>query len=400
MMQMVQQVEQMLQQGAQPEQVMQQLVQSGVPQEQAQQVVQMAMQDLQSQMQQQGQEQPMQEGQQMPPQQGMARGGMYPDGGMIPTQNGMANKIADDLRNGAEPNQVLQQLVGQGMSQEQAMAMVQAVMGQVSSEMQKQPQQQMAQQPMMAARGGYFNDRKQYKKGGKKGGDDDWAPNQDEDEESTGNTFSPLSDESTMSKIAGLGQAVTPALASAFAFNKLSKRKIKPTAMEAVLQNRDAEINALRDEWQNQTAAGLRQQRNMGQTAGSVAGNTRDLILSSLKEGQKPIMDIYSQMSIANQQARQQANLTNKQAADDFAKENESMYQNAMQTGFEAAGNATKNLANYYSDKENRNLQRWQAQNTSGEDWHWTPKGKAFRNKDGIYMINGIEVDPTTGNEI
>ena len=401
MMQMVQQVEQMLQQGAQPEQVMQQLVQSGVPQEQAQQVVQMAMQDLQSQMQQQGQEQPMQEGQQMPPQQGMARGGMYPDGGMIPTQNGMANKIADDLRNGAEPNQVLQQLVGQGMSQEQAMAMVQAVMGQVSSEMQKQPQQQMAQQPMMAARGGYFNARKQYKKGGEKGGDDDWAPNQDEDEESTGNTFSPLSDESTMSKIAGLGQAVTPALASAFAFNKLSKRKIKPTAMEAVLQNRDAEINALRDEWQSQTAAGLRQQRNMGQTAGSVAGNTRDLILSSLKEGQKPIMDIYSQMSIANQQARQQANLTNKQAADDFAKENESMYQNAMQTGFEAAGQGVKNAASYYADLEDRNLQRWQAMNTSGEDWHWTPKGKAFRNKDGAYYnIDGIEINPTTGNEI
>jgi hypothetical protein len=317
------------------------------------------------------------------------------DGGMVSPQGGMASKVADDLRNGAEPNQVLQQLVGQGMSQEQAMAMVQAVMSQVASEMQQQqPQQQMAQpQQMMAARGGYFNGKKQY------GNGDEWAPNQDS-EGSSGTTFSPLSDESTMSKIAGLGQAVVPALTSAFAFNKLSKRKIKPTTMEAALQNRDAEISALRDEWRSQTESGLRQLRNVGQTAGSVAGNTRELILSSLKEGQKPIMQIYGEMSAANQQAQQQANLANKQATDDFAKENESMYQNAMQTGFEAAGQGVKNASSYYSDLEDRKLQRWQAMNTTGENWTWTPKGKAFRNKDGIYMINGIEVDPSTGNEI
>jgi len=316
------------------------------------------------------------------------------EGGMMSPQDGMSSQVAQQLKQGIQPQVVLDTLVKQGMPQEQAMAMVQAVMTQVKSEMQQQPQQQMMapQQPMMAARGGYFNNRKQYRGGS-------WAPNQDS-EESSGNTFSPLSDESTMSQIAGLGQAVVPALTSAFAFNKLSKRKIKPTTMEAALQNRDAEINALRDEWGSQTAAGLRQQRNMGQTAGSVAGNTRDLILSSLKEGQKPIMQIYSEMSAANQQAKQQANLANKQAADDFAKENESMYQNAMQTGFEAAGQGVKNASAYYSDLENRKLQRWQAMNTSGEDWHWTPKGKAFRSKEGVWSIDGIPVDPSTRNPI
>jgi len=85
MMQMVQQVEEAIMQGANPEQVMQQvmqeLVQSGTPEEQAmqqaQQVVQMAMQDLQSQ-QGQGQQQQM-----APPEQMMAaRGGkMYYEGG-------------------------------------------------------------------------------------------------------------------------------------------------------------------------------------------------------------------------------------------------------------------------------------------------------------------------------
>jgi hypothetical protein len=318
----------------------------------------------------------------------------HAEGGMMSPQDGMSSQVAQQLKQGANPEQVLQDLVNKGMSRGQAMAMVQAIMTQVTSEMQQQPQQQMAPpQQMMAARGGYFNGRKQFKNSG-------WAPNQDKDEESTGTTFSPLADESTMSQIAGLGQSVVPALTSAFAFNKLSKRQIKPTPMQAVYQNRDAEINALRDEWQSQTAAGLRQQRNMGQTAGSVAGNTRDLILSSLKEGQKPIMQIYGEMSAANQQAQQQANLANKQATDDFAKENESMYQNAMQTGFEAAGQGVKNASSYYADLENRKLQRWQAMNTTGENWTWTPRGKAFRNKDGIYMINGIEVDPSTGNEI
>jgi hypothetical protein len=75
MMQMVQQVAQMLMQGAQPEQIMQQLVQAGVPQEQAQQIIQVAMQELQGQQQQQ----PMQGQKQMMPQQGMmSSGGKLP----------------------------------------------------------------------------------------------------------------------------------------------------------------------------------------------------------------------------------------------------------------------------------------------------------------------------------
>jgi len=75
MIQMVQQVAQMLMQGAQPEQIMQQLVQAGVPQEQAQQIIQVAMQELQGQQQQQ----PMQGQEQMMPQQGMmSSGGKLP----------------------------------------------------------------------------------------------------------------------------------------------------------------------------------------------------------------------------------------------------------------------------------------------------------------------------------
>jgi hypothetical protein len=85
MMQMVQQVAQMLMQGAPPEQIMQQLIQAGVPQEQAQQIIQVAMQELQSQQQQQ---QPMQQGQQ--PMQGqeqmMPQQGMMSSGGKLPRE--------------------------------------------------------------------------------------------------------------------------------------------------------------------------------------------------------------------------------------------------------------------------------------------------------------------------
>lgn len=366
------------------------------------------------------------EGGMMPPEQQMMQQApqeqMQQQGGQEQMMQ-MVQQVAQAIMQGENPEQIMAELANSGMPQEQVQQVMQAAMQMANQQQQQQPmqgQEQMMPQQGMMARGGYFNGKKQYFRGGDDEGDfydalnsDDESSNNDsgddsENEENTftisrnkRSTFSPLSNESTMAKIAGLGQAVTPALASAFAFNKLSKRKIKSTTMEAALQNRDAEINALRDEWRSQTAAGLRQQRNMGQTAGSVAGNTRDLILSSLKEGQKPIMQIYSELSAANQQAKQQAALANKQAADDFAKENESMYQNAMQTGFEAAGNATKNLANYYAGKENRNLQRWQAMNTSGEDWHWTPKGKAFRNKNGaFYNIYGVEVDPSTGNPV
>jgi polyhydroxyalkanoate synthesis regulator phasin len=68
--QVMQEVAQLLQQGAQPDQIMQQLVQEGIPQDQAQQIIQQVMQQMQGQ---QGQ-------QQAPPMQ--MYGGGYADGGM------------------------------------------------------------------------------------------------------------------------------------------------------------------------------------------------------------------------------------------------------------------------------------------------------------------------------
>jgi hypothetical protein len=307
-------------------------------------------------------------------------------GGMMPPQDGMASQVAQQLKQGAQPQQVLQKLVEQGMPQEQAMAMVQAVMGQLQNQMQQQqpqqqmmPQQQMApQQPMMAARGGYFNSRKQYDDGG----------------------FSPLADESTMSQIAGLGQSVVPALTSAFAFNKLSKRKLTPSLVEKVNIDYTPARISMMDENRRNLSAGINAMRNVAPTSGSYMGNVRGTILDANKLSGDQINKSWQDQK--NEQAKYdyQTSAANAGILNQTNQSNEEMYQNAMQTGYEAAGQSVKNASAYYSDLENRNLQRWQAQNTSGENWTWTPRGKAFRNKDGIYMINGQTVDPSTGNPV
>jgi hypothetical protein len=240
------------------------------------------------------------------------------------------------------------------------------------------PQQQMAPQPMMAARGGYFNNKKQYDNGG----------------------FSPLADESTMSQIAGLGQAVVPALTSAFAFNKLSKRKLAPSLVENVNIDYTPERINMQEENRRNLASGLNTMRNVAPTSGSYMGNVRGAVLDANKLSGQQISKSWQDQK--NKQAEYDYSVGSANAGirNKVNETNEEMYQNAMQTGFQAAGQGVKNAASYYGDLENRKLQRWQAMNTSGEDWHWTPKGKAFRNKDGKWYINGKEVESSSGNPI
>jgi SOS response regulatory protein OraA/RecX len=83
--QVMQEVAQMLQQGAQPEQIMQQLVQEGIPQDVAQQIIQQVMQQMQG-----GQYQ-----QAAPQQSQMAYGGTYSKGG----EYNMSHEQVQDLIN-------------------------------------------------------------------------------------------------------------------------------------------------------------------------------------------------------------------------------------------------------------------------------------------------------------
>ena len=132
----MQQVSQMLQQGADPQQILQQLVEAGVPQEQAQQIVQAAMQQMQG----------GQQASQASPQ--MKRGGKYyQEGGEAmdeqregenegaegetPSMEQIESQVEQALKQGADPKQVLEQLVQMGIPQEQAMQMIQEILQEI-----------------------------------------------------------------------------------------------------------------------------------------------------------------------------------------------------------------------------------------------------------------------------
>lgn len=183
--QIMQQITQALQQGAQPEQIMQQLVQMGIPQEQAQQMIQMAMQQTQG-------------GQQQAPQgtPQLRKGGYYQAGGVqspgeeqqegamsnpqeeqgeVPQQGGqgqmqqVAQQVAQALQQGADPQQILQQLVKMGIPQQQAQQLIQQVIQQIQQQghnpqeeaveggMENPKEEQMEQgNPQMRAGGKYL----------------------------------------------------------------------------------------------------------------------------------------------------------------------------------------------------------------------------------------------------
>lgn len=147
--QVMQQVAQMLQQGADPQQVLQQLVQSGVPQDQATQIIQAAMQ-------QSGAEAKMKCG-----------GKMYQEGGEMeepgeneqvegenPQQEQIEDQVEQALKQGADPKQVLQQLVQMGMPEEEAIQMIQEILQEMQNgEEQEAPEEE---QPMMKNGGNYL----------------------------------------------------------------------------------------------------------------------------------------------------------------------------------------------------------------------------------------------------
>jgi transcriptional regulator CtsR len=130
----MQQVSQMLQQGADPQEVLKMLVEAGIPEDQATQMVQAVMQQMQG-----GQPQ------QSTPQ--MRIGGYYQEGGEemdeqmegedegaegeSPSMEQIESQVEEALKQGADPQQVLQQLVQMGIPQEQAMQMIQEILQEI-----------------------------------------------------------------------------------------------------------------------------------------------------------------------------------------------------------------------------------------------------------------------------
>lgn len=132
---MMQQVAQMLQQGADPQEVLQMLVEAGVPEDQATQMVQAIMQQMQGGQPQQGTPQ-MRRG-----------GGYYQEGGEemdeqmegenegaegeTPNMEQIESQVEQALKQGADPQEVLQQLIQMGMPQDQAMQMIQEILQEI-----------------------------------------------------------------------------------------------------------------------------------------------------------------------------------------------------------------------------------------------------------------------------
>jgi transcriptional regulator CtsR len=130
----MQQVSQMLQQGADPQEILQMLIEAGIPEDQATQMVQSVMQQMQG-----GQPQ------QSTPQ--MRIGGYYQEGGEemdeqmegedegaegeTPSMEQIESQVEEALKQGADPQQVLQQLVQMGIPQEQAMQMIQEILQEI-----------------------------------------------------------------------------------------------------------------------------------------------------------------------------------------------------------------------------------------------------------------------------
>lgn len=181
--QIVAQVVGMLQQGMDPQQVLQQLVQSGMPQDQAAQIIQAAMQQSQG-------------ATQGTPQ--LGKGGYYQAGGMQAPQEeqmegpasnaqeeqgeqpmnqeqvqGIMNQVAQALQQGADPQQLLQQLVQSGLTQQQATQILQMVIQQLQQQghnaqeegaeggkMNPQEEGMEQGQPMMKMGGNFFSELK------------------------------------------------------------------------------------------------------------------------------------------------------------------------------------------------------------------------------------------------
>jgi SOS response regulatory protein OraA/RecX len=150
-----QEVATMLQQGADPQQVLQQLVEAGIPQEQAQQIIEMVMGQTQG-----GQ-------QEATPQ--LRRGGYYQEGGEAmdeemegedegtegetPSMEQLEGQVEQALKQGADPQELLQQLVEMGVPEEQAVQMIQEILQEIQG---GETEMEAPEQPMMKSGGEYL----------------------------------------------------------------------------------------------------------------------------------------------------------------------------------------------------------------------------------------------------
>jgi hypothetical protein len=238
------------------------------------------------------------------------------------------------------------------------------------------------QQPMMAARGGYsyYKGKKQYGPGGGDGSPLEPTPLKNE-----------MFPESWQTIAAGTAQALPGLASAAYSFGKLKDRKLTPNLTPSTTIDYSTERVDLREEGRRGIATALDTMKRNAPTSGSYMSNAREAVLRGNKV-------------IGNQISKSWQNQKNEQAKYDFESGkinadtrnkineiNEGMYQNAIEQGFRSSQDAINKVANYYTGKEGRDIQRWQAQNTNTTNHLWytpvagQPPVQVFKNKDGEF---------------
>lgn len=147
---MMQQVAQMLQQGAQPEQIMQMLIEAGVPEDQAMQMVQSVLQQIETTQQPQGTPQLKRGGEMMDEEMEGENETMENESAMLEQ---VESQVEQALKQGTDPQQVLQQLVQMGIPQEVAQQMIQEILQEIQG---GETEMEAPETPQMSKGGKYM----------------------------------------------------------------------------------------------------------------------------------------------------------------------------------------------------------------------------------------------------
>jgi hypothetical protein len=293
------------------------------------------------------------------------RGGMMmADGGMMPQDDGMSKQVAAALQQGADPKQLLQQLIESGMDPQQAQAMLQAIMGSM--------QASQTQAPMMAMGG-----KKMYSNGG---GDDEIPQYAGQ-----------LGKESWLTTAAGLGQTIPDIAAGVMAARALKKKdyEVKPFTVEGPKFNVEPIAIGMKDQTSTNKALMAQNLRNAGMTAAGLRGSLAGYYGQESKGLAKGLTDLYTQKYNVEGQGQFQADMFNAKAKADALTATMQGKEGYMQDILNAGQGVTNKLANYYANRQKAGVQQWQAENTKSPYYSYiTVDGqtkKVFQDQDGNY---------------
>jgi hypothetical protein len=289
---------------------------------------------------------------------------MMADGGIMPQDDGMSKQVAAALQQGADPKQLLQQLIESGMDPQQAQAMLQAIMSSM--------QASQTQASMMAMGG-----KKMYSNGG---GDNEIPQYAGQ-----------LGKESWLTTAAGLGQTIPDIAAGVMAARALKRKdyEVKPFTIEGPKFNAEPIAIGIKNEAASNKALMTNALRNSGMTAAGLRGSLSGYYGDQSAAANKGINDLYTQEYNIEGQGQFQADMFNAKAKTDAANATMQGKEGYMMNMLNAGQGMFNKLANYYANRQKAGVQQWQAENTQSPYYKYvTIDGNTqmlFKDEDGNY---------------